>query len=167
MSKAMAFVAGFVCSILLFSGGHPAPNGVTVEAAAQDLDPVSAFWGPGFAASIPRVPPLPSGSQTGMLVSGMPQSLDGLNCRNCKFVNSDLIYAGGPLHLEDIAVSGTTHITLQGAAANTLALLTFFNAIQEGVPATPNVPQQPIKKTSIAKKPMTELNFSPPFIGQR
>ncbi len=117
----VSFVLGFLCSLLLFSDAHWAILGTTaVEAAPQDLETSpSAIWGPGFANSIPRVPPLPEGTVNGGLVTNAPQSLDGLTCTNCRFVNSDLIYAGGPFRLANISVSGTTHLKLQGAAANT------------------------------------------------
>jgi hypothetical protein len=164
----VSFVAGFLCSMLLWGGAHSTTsNGITVEAAVQNLDPPSAFWGEELAAAIPRVPPLPTSVVSGGKVINAPQSLDGLNCRRCSFVNSELIYAGGPFQLADITVSGTTHLKLQGAAANTLALLAFFSGIEAGVPVAPSVPQQPISRTSTAKKPMTKLDFSPPFIGQR
>jgi len=142
-------------------------NGIAVEAASQYMDPPSMLTGPEFSAAIPRVPPLPASVIQGAKFDDGSQSLDGLNCSQCSFKDTELIYAGGSFRLQDIKVSGTTRLTLTGAAANTLALLSFLRGIEVGISVPPSKPQKPARIASIAKKPMTKLDFSPPFIGQR
>jgi hypothetical protein len=160
MSKVMAFVAGFLCSILLFAGSHS-----PLRSSAQDLP--SALWAGPNVQVVPTVPPLPNIILHGGKFTGVPQVLDGMDCTQCEFNDAALMYGGGAFRLQDIKVSGTTHLTLIGAAANTVALLNFLNGVEQGVPAPPSIPEQPIKKASPAKIPMTKLSITPPFISQR
>ena len=62
------------------------------------------------------------------------QHLDGFDCRECTFKNVALQYGGGAYHLENAKFSGTTSISLTGAAANTVAFLRFLQSIGRGIP---------------------------------
>lgn len=147
--------------MLLFVGaGLISANRTNVKASAQNASAIFA------GDAIPIVPPMPHFHAVNMIITS-PQTLDGFDCEGCGFKDAELRYGGGPFDLRFSNFSGTTHITLTGAAANTLALLTFFDGIQKGIPAAPSIPDQPIKKKITAKKPMTGLSLTPPFIGQR
>src|SRR5579859_6816611 len=62
-------------------------------------------------------------------ISSTVQRLDGLNCENCEFENAQLRYGGGVVNLKGSTLSSTTELQLEGAAANTVALLEFLRAI--------------------------------------
>lgn len=111
------------------------------------------------------------------------QSLDGLNCEDCQFNNAGLRYGGGVLNLKGSTFSGTTELQLEGAAANTIALLEFLKAIPEGqlkyklpIPnkpitrkfastATPSPTRGPIPPPAPA--PPQKMDFTAPYIGPR
>lgn len=73
--------------------------------------------------SIPEVPPLGHNRLDRLVVENTPQALDGLSCSGCRFINAALSYGGGSFRLQDASFEGTTTLTLTGAAANTVAML--------------------------------------------
>jgi hypothetical protein len=105
------------------------------------------------------------------------QTLDGLNCENCEFKDARLRYGGGVLSLKGSTFSGTTELQLEGAAANTIAVLEFLKAIPGGrltyklpinKPITRKFASSP--KPSIVKLPTPtpqqhKLDFTSPYIG--
>jgi|ERR1039457_1260083 hypothetical protein len=161
---ASSFAAGFICSAILFAAGQTTFQGITVAAPPNDQHNVSAF---GILNSVPIVPPLSNLTLHSIGIVNEGQILDGLTCEDCDFINANLMYGGGSFRLKNIKVSGTTRLTLTGAAANTEALLNFFKGIELGTVVPASTPEVPIKKATVAKKPMTKLDFTPPFIGAR
>jgi hypothetical protein len=94
------------------------------------------------------------------------QQLDGFDCRHCVFKDVRLGYGGGAYHLEDATFSGTTSLVLTGAAANTVAFLQFMQGIAKGLPGVPAPSNRPIERKTIAKKTMTKMAVTAPFIGR-
>jgi hypothetical protein len=110
------------------------------------------------------------------------QPLDGLNCEECEFKDAKLRYEGGVVNLQGSTFTGTTELQLEGAAANTIALLEFFKAIPAGkltykLPinkpitrkfqsALPPVPPKPPFNPTPAKQPQ-KMDFTAPYIGPR
>lgn len=95
------------------------------------------------------------------------QPLDGLDCDDCIFADTTLIYGGGAFNLKNAQFSGTTHLELNGAAANTLAMLNLVEAIMKGT-VKPKVspPNKAISKTAKAPAPLKGMNISSPFVGR-
>jgi hypothetical protein len=92
------------------------------------------------------------------------QILDGLRCNDCSFTDTELNYSGGPFELKNTRFSGTTHVILSGAAANTSELLKLLNGIGTGKPPIPNSQNERPKQKARAKKPVV-VTFSATFIG--
>jgi len=90
------------------------------------------------------------------------QSLDGLDCTNCVFKDVRFEYAGGAYNLINCSFSGTTRVTLKGAATNTLAILPLLQAIMSGHPPDVPKPKAPMLKTATAQSPVT-INFTSPY----
>jgi hypothetical protein len=90
------------------------------------------------------------------------QSLDGLDCTNCVFKDVRFEYAGGAYNLINCAFSGTTRVTLKGAATNTFAILPLLQAITSGHPPEPPKPKTPMLKTATAQSPTT-ISFTSPY----
>jgi hypothetical protein len=95
------------------------------------------------------------------------QQLDGFDCRGCTFRDVELTYSGGAYHIENARFSGTTRLVLTGAAANTLAFLQFMQGIASGLPGVPPLPNKPVERRATAKKPMTGMDITAPFIGAK
>lgn len=175
----LAFSAGFVCATLLFK-----PASVPVLAAGQSIEPSiegrSVFDGTLFSngkgfkieGAVPQFLPI---DQTpvfeNVTISNdipLPQSIDGLDCRGCDFENVRLTYGGGAFNLENPRFSGTTTLTLTGAAANTVAFLKLMEQVGNGLPGLPNDvlrPHTPVKRRFTAKKPMKHMTVTAPYIG--
>ena len=67
--------------------------------------------------------------------------------------------------MKDVSISGITSLRLVGAAANTYSLLELLKGIElDNVEAAPEK-QKSIEKKAIAKKPINNLNWSPPYPG--
>jgi len=164
-----AFVLGVFCGILF--NGLAQVN--TASRSSQEIDnlktnPIVISGGRVF------------GLGTGVLIGGAiptflsitisgtsSQPLDGLDCRGCTFNDTVLKYSGGAYNLEGAKITGTTHLVLEGAAANTVAFLEFMHGIASGVPSASFPPNRPIERRAIAKKPMTKMDFTAPFIGAK
>lgn len=113
--------------------------------------------------------------------ASVKQPLDGLNCTNCKFEDAALSYAGGVVNLRGSTFSGTTKLQLEGAAANTIALLEFLKAIPKGTlqyklpinrPITKNfssAPAPPTQRPPAQAAPVPQpkkMDFTAPYIGR-
>lgn len=157
---ASSFTAGFLCSAVLFAVGQASLQRPTQVGSPNVRAPETPY-------SMPHVPPLLGITVSNSVFDNGPQFLDGLNCEDCEFKDASLYYGGGSFQLKNIKVSGATRLTLVGAAANTEALLNFFHGLEDGEVPPASKPGLPIKRTTVAKKPMTKLDFSPPFIGER
>jgi len=130
---------------------------------------VMSNFGAGIALpdAIPKVLPLEDNPIIKTTTFGDlgKQQLDGLDCRDCKFNNAGLVYGGGSWNLKNPTLSGTTTVSLVGAAANTLALLKFLSSIGKGVPGISFPQNAPIKQKAVAKKPFTTMQVTAPYIG--
>jgi hypothetical protein len=173
-----AFVLGVFCGILF--NGLAQVN--TASRSSQEIDnlktnPIVISGGRVFGLgtgvliggaiptflSIEQVPTFKD-----ITISGTSsQPLDGLDCRGCTFNDTVLKYSGGAYNLEGAKITGTTHLVLEGAAANTVAFLEFMHGIASGVPSASFPPNRPIERRAIAKKPMTKMDFTAPFIGAK
>jgi len=113
-------------------------------------------------------------------ISKSGQSLDGLNCEDCQFEGARLRYGGGVVNLKGSTFSGTTELELEGAAANTVALLEFLKAIPEGgLKYKLPTPNRPITKKFASTRPPApapekaptpqpqKMDFTAPYIGPR
>jgi len=180
MSKAMvgllAFTAGSVLTLL-------ASRWIISVAAAQNGEPPIAgrmvFAGGSATGTghntgveikgvIPAFPPIekmPVFMQ--FLIASAKQPLDGLDCRGCTFDNVNLEYGGGAYNLEDPHFSGTTTLTLTGAAANTVGLLRLLEDIDHDIPGLPTEfqPNKPVHKEATARKPITHMTVTSPYLG--
>lgn len=144
MSKVMlalgSFIFGASVMFLILSGNH---TSTLAHAAA-----------PGVALPkdlIPVVPALRGTSLKDAHVDNVVQQLDGLECERCSFNNAALEYSGGPVRLANMSVSGNTRLKLKGAAANTIVVVTYFQAIAAGQPVKPVVPRNPITRVANVK----------------
>ena len=86
----------------------------------------------------PIVPPLGPRGMDNIGIVGMPQQLDGVNCKGCRFENILLIYSGGQCSCEDCVIS-QRGILLKGAALNTFNFL-----VQVGAIPRPHAPTKPV-----------------------
>jgi hypothetical protein len=113
-------------------------------------------------------------------ISNSTQSLDGMNCEDCQFESASLRYGGGVVNLKGSTFSGTTELQLEGAAANTVALLEFLKAIPGGRltyklpirnrPITRKFPATRGRKKLATPSPATppqKMDFTAPYIGQK
>lgn len=171
----LSFLAG-VCSTLFVFGleGTYLPYSTVLandSAALQEAPPPPGMGGPWVHSAIftgDRTPILrtlgpefDNAKIVGTAANPAAQILDGLNCKGCTFSNAVLTYSGGAVRLEDMAFTGTTTLRLEGAAANTVALLELWKAINKGLPTAPAVPSKPPVRRA-TPKPRTRGNFETP-----
>lgn len=94
------------------------------------------------AAFIPKLLPLQEQSNTFHAVNFY---LDGQNSDHDTFQNVLIIYGGGPFRLNQASFTGNVEFQFTGAAANTVYLLKFIDAVNQAkhpAPAPPQKPQQ-------------------------
>jgi hypothetical protein len=123
----------------------------------------STFAQTGFSMpdAIPVVPPLVIDGTVNWNLKGMTQQLDGLTCTNCSFTDVSLEYSGGSFKLGTITLAGKTRLTLKGAAANTMILVSFIQALQNGHTPKPATPKTPVMQAANIKTPFIGDLFSP------
>jgi len=173
-----AFILGATCSFLLNE------NIAVVAASPSNLQTdnpkpprsvlhgvsIIGFGGEGVAieGTVPVFRSLETTPiMTDLIISGTRQALDGFDCHNCTFENAKLRYGGGAFNFENVRFLGTTELTLEGAAANTVAFLRLMNGLSTGIrPAAPP-PNKPIERKTRTKKPTPNIDYNPPFIGPR
>jgi len=99
----------------------------------------------------PIVPPLRGIVVSASSFGNLTQPLDGLDLENCEFRNVTLEYSGGAFRLRNASFSGPIRVQLKGAAANTLVLLRFLDAMAASrAPINPEK-GKPLDKTTTAK----------------
>ena len=186
-----AFALGFLCSRMLGvpQTQHPGPPSPTVDWPDRHT---LVFHGGGIInggfdmASIGAVPffnslnHMPVFRGFTFLTGGKSLNLDGLNCEDCQFDNAQLRYGGGVVNLKGSTFSGTTELQLEGAAANTVALLEFLRAIPGGrltyklpIRNRPIIRKFPARQspgklaTPSPAIPPQKMDFTAPYIGQK
>lgn len=112
----------------------------------------------------PVVPPL-RGVFTNLNVDKSDQPLDGLNCKGCKFKDVMFTYGGGATSLVDPEFSGTIRLTLKGAAANTVSVVAFLQAMTNNTHPPNTTHNEPIIRAATPKETFT-ADLVTPF-GQR
>jgi hypothetical protein len=166
MSKITLALGSLIVGLLvgsLFLGSHtvtfaqPAP----VSAAAQYINPGQGASGVELHL-MPQVPGI-GPKINGLHIMGLPQTLDGLNCDGCEFVNATLRYSGGAVALNNASFKGTTRVELSGPAANTVALLPLLSALAAGKKPEPPSPNLPIIKTEMIATQMNLSDWQTPF----
>ena len=77
------------------------------------------------------IPPLPGIKVhlAGTTQSGLRQQLDGMDISDSEFRNMDWEYSGGDFSLKNVKFSAPMRVTLSGAAANTLILLSLIHKV--------------------------------------
>lgn len=153
---------------LQFVSASTSPSQSEVPTTGRNIFSGSTFIGGiKILGAAPEVPPINKTPvfEGAIITSAHLQQLDGLDCRMCTFDNSALVYSGGAFNLKAAKFTGTTHISLAGAAANTVAFLQFMHGIDSGIPSASLPPSRPIERKAAAKKPMTNLDVTAPFIG--
>jgi hypothetical protein len=118
----VSFVIGACCMFLLIDTSARVHAGQSSSALATDAEPV--------------VPPLMT-HQTGILISGPAQALDGIDCIRCTINTRVFTYAGGGFNCSECSVPSDVRIALSGAALNTLRMLVAFKAL-------PSEPKPPV-----------------------
>lgn len=170
MSKITLALGSFIvgaCSVLLFLmllGSH-----TSIFAQAPTSGP--PISGPGLviigdAEKAPVVlPPSQTLENFNLQAKGL-FFVDGTICNNCVFSDADLIYGGGAFSFTQTTFSGPIRIKLVGAAANTIAFLTFAQAIGASQQPPKTVPNAPIMRAENIKPPILG-DFSTPFSGSK
>jgi hypothetical protein len=158
----LSFIAG-ICVTLLTGSRMPSLD-------AQSVSNITFVGGQGMTsgirpdpAAVPVVKPLnPTLSVKNVGIrNSHSQQLDGLKCNQCRFEDATLTYGGGAFDLKNSSITGTTRLQLTGAAANTVALLDLLRGIQVDSPPK----MKDIERKAKVKRPINQLNFSPPFDG--
>lgn len=90
-----------------------------------------------------------------------PQTIDGVSWKDCDFGDTDIEYNGGNVIFENIKFSGKPKLVLNGAAANTVRFIAFWQAFTSGQRPVPPNPNAPIMKTaSVTLKQPVLVSFS-------
>lgn len=110
----------------------------------------------------PQIPGLGSPVKDMGFANGT-QSLDGLDCTDCLFENTKLVYSGGAVKLIRPHFDGKIEVELTGAAGNTMALLPLLTAVAQGQQPEPPNPNRPVLKTISVKKPIVLAEWNAPF----
>ena len=152
----VSFIVGSLSSsILLFfmlSGSH-------TSVSAQE--PPKG----GFVATNPALAPvvraLTGGVNKGVGIANGQQPLDGFACDDCTFKNVDFTYGGGPVRITNPKFSGTIRLTLYGAAANTIQMVAFLDAVTKKQAPAPVIPNAPIIRTAQTTEVVTADLITP------
>ena len=140
----VSFIAGISSALLFFmlSGNQ---TSTLAQAPPGEFIPTN----PRFT---PLVPDLPAGfSMVGGGMSNAQQPLDGLTCDSCLFTNIDFSYGGGPVRLVNPKFSGRIRLHLVGAAANSVVMVSFLQAILQNQKPPAVTPNAPIIKAATTK----------------
>ncbi len=153
----VSFALGVATAFFALSGSH-------TSTVAQ---PVFTQGGPlKLEGWEPIVKPL-SGNVFTQSSFGGPGLLtfDGLECVDCSFKDVIFEYSGGPIRLVNPKISGPIRIKLNGAAANTVSVIQFLQAIEASRKPPAIAPNKPILRTATAKEVFT-ADLTTPF-GQK
>ena len=157
ISSLVSFVAGCLLATALFhpklfaSSGQTQPN---AQPQISVIDGMAAGRGSNLvhvAGAEPQVLPVRVLVRHGVADGAPNQILDGLICDECTFKDSKFVYAGGAFSLKNVSFSGETSIEFTGAAANTLVMLRFLDAMKAGQRPQPVNPKVPIVETAQLK----------------
>jgi hypothetical protein len=176
MSKITLALGSFAVGLLvgsLFLGSHTvtfaqSPPAITPPLApprtyaATDLTVAnfgSVAVGLGKEAIVPGLAP----AFLRLHVKGGTQTLDGLDCDDCDFVDATLKYSGGAVKLKNPLFSGIVRVEPSGAAANTAALLPLLGAIAAGQSPNPVNPNKPILETASLKTQVKLDGWETPY----
>src|SRR6266567_1420129 len=108
---------------------------------------------PPFNRVVPAIPVVPSFNPVVMdrlSLGGYIYSVDGILCRNCRFKDTTLLYAGGEYLLDNASVELPVRIELEGAALNTARFLNLFGLIGCHAKQTPPIAMPPILRAKYA-----------------
>jgi len=145
-----SFIVGACCMFFALSGNHRSI--LERPAFAQSVISVRGVpVVPGLGAKFSRI-----------RVAHATQELDGLDCTECDFRDLTLTYGGGAFKFTDTKFSGNIRVNLTGAAANTVSVLPFLEALARGMPPELAVPQAPIERAATAPQIVT-VNFASPY----
>lgn len=159
-----SFIVGACTAFLLVSlfGSH-------TSAFAQEPKPPS-ISGPGLfinaQTGIPPVPGLTQSFENFDLQAHSLFFLDGVACINCILGDTDLVYGGGAFSLNNFKFSGPVRVKLVGAAANTMAFVTFMEAVGARQAIPKPKPSEPIIRAALIDKPISG-DFTTPFNGSK
>jgi hypothetical protein len=150
MSKIALAVGSFIvgaCSILLL-GSHTSISAQPPQSVPSQ--PRSTIVN--ISDAIPAVPALRHIVFTKGAFTGGTQQLDGLECESCLFDNVTFTYGGGAVRLVNPSISGPIRVELTGAAANTVAVIQYLQAIDANRQPAPINPRTPILKSATARR---------------
>ena len=164
MSKVFLSLASFIIGV----GATLILNGPPSIRAQVTFDATNAKGMSNFIRvnpqSVPAFASLDSnGKAEGITLKHGKQTLDGLRCEQCTFDDAELSYSGGPFDLNKLGISGTTHISYSGAAANTVALLDLLKSVGLGVDGVKTEPNTPIRRSTTTKRAGTVVTFTAPY----
>ena len=149
MSKAtvalLSFSVGVLSSFVLFAffGIQTSTFAQAPQASAPGV-PKTDLGGP--RSAIPLVPPIEGKGGNffaGNVMDNLVVRLDGIHSTGDLFSNTTFVYGGGAINLTQPRVAGKISVVLEGAAANTLFVVNFFQEIAKGSQPKPVAPHQP------------------------
>jgi hypothetical protein len=148
MSKAtvalLSFSMGILSSFVLLAsfGIQTSTFAQTTQAPAPAI-PVPTFGGPREA--IPLVPSIEAigDNSAGNVVANPVVRLDGIHSTGDVFSNATFVYGGGAIRLIQPHFAGKVNLVLEGAAANTVFVVTFFQEVAKGLQPKSANPHQP------------------------
>lgn len=146
-----SFIVGACCMFFVLSGIH------TSILAHPVLAQTAISAGP---SAVPVVPPV-AVETSGNTIEGMVFDLDGVNSTGDVFDNATIEYGGGAFRLIQPKFSGSIRLRLKGAAANTLALLQYIQAVEAGQRPKRTIPRQPLQRAAQITNAMTADLISP------
>jgi hypothetical protein len=158
MSKTTLVLSSFASGLLVGSlvfGSH-------IVTVAHSSSPVPQVKGLIVSGLIPTIPGLGPRIES-LNLDATGQDLDGLNCGECVFNNAALTYSGGAFRMDKASFSGTTRLTLKGAAANGVAMVPLMIALARGQKPAPPRSNVPIIKTAITKETITNVAWQSPY----
>lgn len=147
-----SFIVGACCMFFVLSGIQ------TSILAHPVLAQTAISAGP---SAVPVVPPVTTVETSGNTIEGMVFDLDGVNSTGDVFENATIEYGGGSFRLIQPKFSGPIRLRLKGAAANTLALLQYIQAVEAGQRPKRTVPRQPLQQVAQITNAMTADLISP------
>lgn len=145
----LSFIVGGVSSFMFF-----ASFGSRASTVVQDVV---------IEGAVPIVPPLRAGGTSGSDFRGT-FALDGINSAGDTFNNATVKYGGGAFRLIQPKFSGgPIRLELVGAAANTLYLIQFLQAVEAGRHPNPAIPRKPLQKTAEIKQAVITTDLISPY----
>jgi len=110
----------------------------------------------------PRVPGIAKRFR-GDTFSGQTLQLDGMEFTNVTFQGVTFTYSGGAYSFRNVTFSLPLTVRLEGAAANTAALIDLIRSLNEGNRRLSPSPGIPIVRETGTRKTVTDVTFAGPY----